>query len=226
MTAAAPAVNLVPHKLARVIINTDAKNEADDQYAIVHAILTPMFELHGIVPAHFGDKNSATSLKDSHDEVMKLLDLMNLRGKVRVADGAAGPMPDERMPMTSSGARLIVDEAMRDDDRPLHVAFLGPLTDMASALLMEPRIQERRVRVAWIGGGHWPVGGREYNLSNDIHAANVVMRSRLEVWMLPMRVYRIRREQPASLGGDAPASAMPQRPLSSRAARMLSTRFG
>ncbi len=31
----------------RVIINTDAKNEADDQYAIVHAVLTPSFDLHG-----------------------------------------------------------------------------------------------------------------------------------------------------------------------------------
>ena len=38
----------------RVIINTDAKNEADDQYAIVHAILTPSFALHGLVSAHFG----------------------------------------------------------------------------------------------------------------------------------------------------------------------------
>lgn len=191
MTDAEPFVSRQRHKLARVIVNTDAKNEADDQYAIVHAILTPMFELHGIIPAHFGDKKSATSLKDSHDEVVKLLDLMKLGGKVRIADGATGAMPDERTAMPSPGAQLIIDEAMKDDDRPLHVAFLGPLTDMASALLMEPRIQERNVRVVWIGGGHWPVGGREYNLSNDIGAANVVMRSRLEVWMLPMRVYRV-----------------------------------
>lgn len=182
---------LPPNKLARVIVNTDAKNEADDQYAIVHAILTPMFELHGIIPAHFGSRKSKTSLQDSHDEVMKLLDLMDLRGKVKVADGALGPMPDERTPMPSAGASLIVEEAMKADDRPLHVAFLGPLTDMAAALLMEPRIQDRNVRVVWIGGGHWPVGGQEYNLSNDIHAANVVMRSRLEVWLLTKRVYRI-----------------------------------
>jgi inosine-uridine nucleoside N-ribohydrolase len=34
------------------------------------------------------------------------------------------------------------------------------------------------------------LGGREYNLSNDIHAANVVFRSRLEVWQIPSSVYR------------------------------------
>ena len=43
----------------RVIVNTDAKNEADDQYAIVHAVLTPSFELHGIIPAHYGTRETS-----------------------------------------------------------------------------------------------------------------------------------------------------------------------
>ena len=66
------------NKKIRVIVNTDAKNEADDQYAIVHAVLTPAFKLHGVIPAHFGTAKSAHSLRDSHDETMLLLDLMDL----------------------------------------------------------------------------------------------------------------------------------------------------
>jgi len=184
-------MTLPPNKLARVILNTDAKNEADDQYAIVQTLLTPMFDLHAIMPAHFGTRKSATSLKDSHDEVIKLLDLMDLRGKVRVVDGATGAIPDERTPAPSEGAQFIVAQAMRDDPRPLHVAFLGPLTDMAAALLIEPRIAQRNVRVVWIGGGEWPVGGEEYNLSNDIASANVVFRSGVEVWQIPKPLYRV-----------------------------------
>jgi purine nucleosidase len=180
-----------PEKKARLILNTDAKNEADDQYAIVHALLTPTFDFHGIIPAHFGALKSKTSLRDSHDEVVRLLELMDLSGRVQVADGAEGAMPDERTPMPSAGAHLIVEEAMKDDPRPLHVAFLGPLTDMAAALLMEPRLNDRNVIVVWIGGGAWPSGGREYNLSNDIHAANVVMRSKVQLWQIPMTVYRM-----------------------------------
>jgi inosine-uridine nucleoside N-ribohydrolase len=180
-----------PHKRSRVIVNTDAKNEADDQFAIVHAILTPSFDLHGIIPAHFGTRKSATSLRDSHDEVNRLLRLMRMEGQVRVEPGAAHALEDERTPRPSPGAQLIIDEAMRDDPRPLHVAFYGPLTDMASALLSEPRIEGRNVRVVWIGGGPWPVGGHEYNLSNDVHAANVVFKSRLEVWQIPQTVYRM-----------------------------------
>ncbi len=51
MSASAPyPITYPPEKLNRVIINTDAKNEADDQFAIVHALLTPSFELHGFIP--------------------------------------------------------------------------------------------------------------------------------------------------------------------------------
>jgi purine nucleosidase len=180
-----------PSRRVRVIINTDAKNEADDQYAIVHAILTPMFELHGIVPAHFGDKRTKTSLQESHDEVLKILDLMNLTGQIPVHAGAPTALPDEKTPVDSAGAQFIIREALKDDPRPLHVAFLGPLTDMASALLLEPSIAERNVRVVWIGGGVWPVGGFEFNLWNDIHSANVVFRSKVEVWQIPSALYKL-----------------------------------
>lgn len=179
-----------PAAKQRVIVNTDAKNEADDQYAIVHAILTPSFELHGIIPAHFGTGKSATSMQDSHDETMLILRLMGLEDQIRVEAGATHAIPDEATPVDSPGARLIIAEAMKDDNRPLHVAFYGPLTDMASALLLEPRIAKRNIRVLWIGGGAWPSGGREYNLSNDIDAANVIMKSDLEVWQIPRSTYR------------------------------------
>lgn len=179
-----------PEAKQRVIVNTDAKNEADDQYAIVQAVLTPSFELHGIIPAHFGTGKSSTSLKDSHDETIKVLQLMDLEGQVRVADGATHAMPDENTPVDSAGARLIIDEAMKEESRTLFIAFYGPLTDMASALLLEPRIVERDIVVVWIGGGAWPSGGREYNLSNDIPSANVVMKSRLPVWQVPRNTYR------------------------------------
>ena len=167
-----------PSNRVRVILNTDAKNEADDQYAIVHAILTPLFELHGIIPAHFGDRRGPGSLQASHEEVLKLLDLMDLNGRIPVHSGAATMLPDEKTPVPSEGSALIIEEALKDDPRPLHIAFLGPLTDMASALLEKPSIADRNVRVIWIGGQDWPVGGWEYNLWNDVTAANVYFAQR------------------------------------------------
>ena len=41
-------------KRIRVIVLSDAKNEADDAFAIVHALLTPSFDVRGIIAGHFG----------------------------------------------------------------------------------------------------------------------------------------------------------------------------
>ena len=45
----------------RLLASSDAKNEVDDQFAIVHALLSPSIEVVGIVPAHFGQRSSTTS---------------------------------------------------------------------------------------------------------------------------------------------------------------------
>lgn len=149
--------NLPREKRARLILNTDAKNEADDQFTIVHALLTPTFDFHGIIAAHFGAHRSKTSMEDSRVEIDHLLKLMDLEGRIPVANGAATALPDEQTPVPSAGAQMIIDEAMKDDDRPLYVAFLGPLTDMASAILMEPRLNERNVICVWIAAASGPL---------------------------------------------------------------------
>lgn len=176
----------------RIIINTDAKNEADDQYAIVHALLSPTLDTRGIIPAHFGDRRSKTSMEDSRAEVDLLLRLLRMEGSVRVENGAAHELPDEQTPVPSPGSRLIIEESLNDGDR-LFIAFLGPLTDMASALLEDPSIQNRDVTVVWIGGppygGVLPAHPMEFNLSNDIAGANVVFDSDVDIWQIPMNVY-------------------------------------
>lgn len=176
----------------RVLIDTDAKNEADDQFAIVHALLSPSLEVRGLIPAHFGHRRTGNSLQESRAEVDLILGLLNLTGKVRVENGAHGALLDPHRPIESAGARLIIEEALKDNAGPLFVSFLGPLTDMASALLLEPRIAERELTVIWIGGppyvggaAYWP----EFNLSNDVIAANVVFASSLELWQVPMSTY-------------------------------------
>ena len=45
-----------PKKQFRVIINTDCKNEADDQFVVAHHLMTPKFDVRGIVACHFETK--------------------------------------------------------------------------------------------------------------------------------------------------------------------------
>jgi purine nucleosidase len=175
-------------KRIRLIVDTDAKNEADDQFAIVHALLTPKFDITALIGAHFGNRKNDHSMEESVAEIHHILDLMDRKGKHTVLKGAPRALPDERSPQESEGSRCIVTEAMRDDPKPLFAIFLGPLTDMASALLMEPKIADRLTCI-WIGGGAYPIGGEEFNLSNDIHAANVVLKSRVPLWHATATVY-------------------------------------
>jgi inosine-uridine nucleoside N-ribohydrolase len=178
----------------RVIINTDAKNEADDQFAIVHGLLSPTFDNRGLIPAHFGTRRSDRSMAESREEIDRLLDLLRMTGSITVADGAATAIPDEQTPVDSPGAQLIISESkLAGEGDPLFVAFLGPLTDMASAILLDPEIVRREVVVIWIGGRDYSgldaYPGIEFNLSNDIPAANVVFGSGITVWQVPSDVY-------------------------------------
>lgn len=182
-------------KLVRVIMDSDAKNEADDQFAIVQGLLSPKFDNVGIIAAHFGRDRYEDSMERSYQEIAHLLELMDFPGEGLLFHGAEKALPDVRTPVDSQGARLIIREAMRESDRPLYLAFMGPLTDVASALLMEPRI-EKRLTLIWIGGGAYPQGGPEFNLGNDINAANVIFSSRMDVWQVPKNVYE---QMPVSL---------------------------
>ncbi|MGD0727667.1 MAG: nucleoside hydrolase [Spirochaetia bacterium] len=185
-------------KRIRLIINTDAKNEADDQFAIVHALLTPKFDVKALISAHFGNRKNDRSMEESFAEINHILDLMDRKGKHQVLKGAPKALHDERTPQVSEGAQFIVTEAMRDDQMPLFVIFLGPLTEMASALLMEPRIADRLTCI-WIGGGAYPNGAEEFNLSNDIHGANVVFKSRVHLWQATATVFSTVRVSLAEL---------------------------
>jgi inosine-uridine nucleoside N-ribohydrolase len=180
----------------RVIINSDAKNEADDQYALVHALLSPSLDIRGLIAAHFGNRpgRSTRSMLDSREEIDLVLDLLGQ--KARVENGAPAAIPDVRTPAPSAGAELIVEEALREDAEPLYIAFLGPLTDMASALLLEPRIAQRDVTVIWIGGAGYDEPAElaakpEFNLSNDIVAAGLVFAYGVTVWQVPRSTYRL-----------------------------------
>lgn len=180
-------------KRVRMIVDTDCKNEADDQFALAHHLMTPMLEVKGIVAAHFENGRPdyrGRSMQASFDEIERVLDLMDLRGKYPVLKGCAKPLPDQRTPVESEGARFIVAEALRDDPRPLFVALQGAITDLASALLMEPSIKDRLTAI-WIGGDRYPNGGWEFNLAQDICAANVVFASGVALWQVPKNVYKL-----------------------------------
>jgi len=189
------AFQVPSEKVVRVITNTDAKNEADDQFAVVQALLSPKFDNVGMIAAHYGIGRDVDSMQKSFVELETIFSKMGFSTAGMLYHGAERPMKAKTEILNSEGSDLIIEEAMKDDSRPLFVLFLGPLTDLAAAYLAEPRIAGRLTAI-WIGGGTYPNGGIEFNLGNDINAANVVFSSPIEVWQVPKNVYEM---IPASL---------------------------
>lgn len=177
-------------KQVRVITDTDAKNEADDQFAIVQALLSPKFDNVGFIAAHFGNEQTQTSMEESYRELEQVFDTMHFDKTNMIYHGAPHAIPNKTTPVDSEGAQLIIREAMKDDPRPLYVTCLGPLTDLASAYLLEPRIAGRLTAI-WIGGGQYPTGGVEFNLGNDVDAARVIFSSNINLWQVPKNVYEM-----------------------------------
>lgn len=181
---------MVEQQRRRVIVYSDAKNEADDQYAIAHALLSPSLDVRGLIPAHFGTWRGDDSMLQSRAEMDLLVELMGLSVRIENGHPRSVTGPDDES--TSPGAQLIIEEAMAEAESPLYIACLGPLTDVALALLAEPRIAQRDVKVVWIGGEslrndvtYYP----EFNLGNDIESANIVYDSGIEIWQIPVEVF-------------------------------------
>ena len=86
---------------------------------------------------------------------------------------------------------FIVEEAHREDSKPLFLLCLGAITNVARALELDPGIAGR-MTIIWIGGHSYEVkelNHREFNAGNDVAAANVVMSSGGNVWQVPNNVY-------------------------------------
>ncbi len=198
--------NVVEEKKIDVILDSDVKNEADDQYAITHALLTPMFRLHGIIASHFGHDRIKDSLEASWKELDELLDCSGFKGKVKAVKGAATYLKKAETgffgridPIPSDASSLIIETARSLPlGRKLYIGVLGPLTNVASALLIDPDIEEKLI-VIWNGGGLYPEGGPEFNLVNDIAAANIVFSSKVELWQVPTKTYAYPRTSLAEL---------------------------
>ncbi|MBR4235070.1 MAG: nucleoside hydrolase [Clostridia bacterium] len=187
------AYEVPEQKRMRLIIHTDCKNEADDQFAVVHQLLTPKLDVRGIVAAHFEATTRphapGSTVLESRKEIIKLLELMGIPEAYPVVDGSAVPLKDTVTPSPSPAVDFIIQEALRDDPRPLYIGLQGGLTDIASAILTEPAICSRMTAI-WIGGGNYPAGNQEFNLSQDINAANVLFASSMPVWQVPQTVYK------------------------------------
>ncbi len=181
MTQAQLLKNLeVPKERIDVVLDTDAFNEVDDQYAISYMLRSQdKLCVKGIYAAPFHNSKSASpedGMEKSYDEIHKILRLAGAEDKIKlVKKGSDRYLPDEETPVESEAARELVKLAREySPKKPLYVVAIGAITNVASAIIMDKSICENIV-IVWLGGNAtWAAHNWEFNLQQDNAAARVV----------------------------------------------------
>lgn len=179
-----------PEGNIRCVLDTDAFNEVDDQFAIAHALLSgDTFRVESVYAAPFHNARSsgpADGMEQSYSEIHRVLDALEWQDRPPVLKGAARFLERSDAPVDSAAVRDLIRRAMSGEpDEPLYVLAIGAITNIASAILMEPRIVERIV-VIWLGGHalHWP-HVKEFNLRQDPLAARTVLDCGVPLILVP-----------------------------------------
>lgn len=178
-----PPYPVAEEKILRTVISADTANEADDPFAIAHALLTSVLDIKAIIATHYGIDRHTDSMERSYVKTEKLLSVMHYPGNILLHGEKAPIRYHEAL---SEGTVRIVEEALSGD---LLILAFGPLSDIAAALRAEPSISSS-LHVIWTGGGDYPDGGWEYNLFNDIEAASYVFSSGADIIQIPRSVYQ------------------------------------
>ena len=173
------------------VLDTDAYNEIDDQFALSYMLAYPeRINLLAVTAAPFFNERSSSpedGMLKSYEEIIKVARLCGREDAEELAYvGARGYLPNENEPVDSPAARRIVSLAMDHSvENPLYVVAIGAITNVASALIMEPAIKQNIV-IIWLGGHslEWP-STDEFNMRQDVAAARAVWRSASPLVILP-----------------------------------------
>lgn len=180
-----------PQGVVDAVLDTDTFNEIDDQFALSYMLRsTERINTRAIYAAPFFNENSSSpedGMLKSYEEIKTLLKLANREDLIPCAfEGSRRYLPDEKTPVDSPTARdLAVRAAGYSPEHPLYVVGIGAITNVASALLLNPAIAENIV-VVWLGGHslEWP-DTNEFNMMQDVAAARVLFASGAAVVQLP-----------------------------------------
>ena len=179
-----------PGRKARMVLDTDTYNEIDDQFALTYALLSPeQLAVEAIYAAPFHNDRSngpADGMERSYQEILRLLGFLGVAAEGFAYRGATEYVGASRQPQDNAAVRDMIERALASpDDDPLYVVAIGAITNVASALLLAPEIV-RKIVVVWLGGHNLNMPHtREFNLKQDVPAAQIVLDSGVPFVIVP-----------------------------------------
>ncbi|RWM82699.1 MAG: nucleoside hydrolase [Mesorhizobium sp.] len=190
----------------KIIIDTDPGQ--DDAVAILLALGSAELEIVGMtavagnVPLRLTEKNARKicelagrpDIKVYAGAIRPLARELVTAEEVHGETGLNGPqLPEPTMELQDKYAvDFIVETLMKEERGTITLCALGPLTNIALALIREPMIAPRIKEIVLMGGGFFEGGNvtptAEFNIYVDPHAADVVFKSGIPIVMMPLDV--------------------------------------
>ena len=99
------------------------------------------------------------------------------------------PLPEAKIKVQPEHAVFFLVKKLMESDGDIYVAAVGPLTNLAMALRIEPRIADKIKKLVIMGGGHTGANAApaaEFNFYADPEAAKIVMDSKIPKVILPL----------------------------------------
>lgn len=174
-----------------VLLDTDIGDDIDDALALALALRSPEIDLIGVTTV-FGDTRLRARLAK---HMLRIYE----RNDIPVAAGISTPIllrhPPSGVPQaailtsgeeqpisTHSGPDLIIEKALAHSGR-LTLLCIGPLTNVATALLNEPRLF-MAIRSIIMMGGSSSIPFPEWNVRSDAKAAQIVLSAGIPITLI------------------------------------------
>tara|TARA_S200000501_G_C20871738_1_gene764597 strand:- start:9090 stop:10142 length:1053 start_codon:yes stop_codon:yes gene_type:complete len=174
----------------RIILDTDANNELDDQHAIAYLLANDnYFNVEGITVNTTTDGREQTDIDLHYDEALRIVRLMKKEQNISIYKGATQSFFEIRDDIKSpdfdghEAVDYIITRAKISETK-LVLLPIGKLTNIALALLKEPLIIPN-IRIVWLGS-NYPNPG-EYNQDNDPSALQYILETRADFEMVMVR---------------------------------------
>jgi purine nucleosidase len=182
----------LPKGKINVVIDTDTYNEIDDQFAVVHALLSSeKLNVKAINAAPFLNERSKSAydgMLKSYDEILKLLDIFDINSKDLVYKGSKKFLQNKNRPYESDAVKNLINLSLSSTENdPLFVISIAAITNIASAILIQPEIVSRIV-IVWLAGNaiYWPTTA-EFNLMQDIESSSTIFDCGVPLIQIPCR---------------------------------------
>jgi len=176
-----------------VIIDADTGNEVDDLYALSRALIEPSWDILALNATHWQTSHWAieNTMENSHRLNGVILGHLGLDIKTR-RGGVARMFDWGDQAQNSEAAYEIIEQAKAmPDGEKLTIVALGALTNVASALFIEPSISEK-INLYWLGTTYdfenGILGTTDFNCVMDVQALHLILKSDIELNIIPINV--------------------------------------